>query len=433
MRPSPGWVAIAVVCFASIGGCATSRPTIVDARAAYYGGQYDLAAEMLDGLAENGSLASVCQLDLAMVDLAAGRYESASSRLRALRDEFHRRSGAIAGLDPIGDAAALATDDNAKRFELSPEEQTLVRTLLSIAELAGGGVDAESYSLQAMMHRAETMRRSVCPADRDIALTPYVRGLIRESNHHDYDDAAAAYQLVAATQPNFAPIGEDIRRAGGGVHSQSGHGVLYVFCLTGRGPVLMDVEAETTTAALSIASAIWASKVHADDENDAAALPNIASVRVPAVVVPPSPTAAVQVSVNDQPLGMSQTVTDMAAIASRRLEDGMPTIMARAILRRAAKEAAVAATTRAMGVTGDAASLLHFAATSTWASIERADTRCWSLLPREFQVFRVELPVGVHRVRCQPVDSFGAATGPGVERAVEILDGENEYVVTASP
>ena len=34
-----------------------------------------------------------------------------------------------------------------------------------------------------------------------------------------------------------------------------------------------------------------------------------------------------------------------------------------------------------------------------WEASERADTRCWALLPDQIQVLRVELPAGQQRVR----------------------------------
>lgn len=409
-------------------GCASSGGTVQDARVAYYMHDFDTAVTTLQSLVDDRSKDPSIELDLAIAEIAAGQTKSATSRLRKLRDHFDAAGPAV-----VSSAASLVGDDNLVAFTLSPEEQTLLRTLLAICELTSGGVDAESYSLQAIMHRRDAIEKERLPGDRDIALTPYIRGLIRESNHHDYDDASAAYQTVAATMPSFAPIGYDIQRAGGGVHSQHGHGVLYVFSLTGPGPVLTEVEAETTSAALSIASAVWSAKANAEDGEDAASLPNIASVKVPAVLVPRSSTASVLIGVNDQPLGVAQTITDMTQVVANRLEDQMPAIMARAIVRRATKEATVAASARAIGLDGNAASLYQFAAASSWASIEKADTRSWSLLPREFQIFRVELPVGQHRWSWTPLDTQGNAVSGATNGQVVIEDGRNAYRLIVAP
>lgn len=425
------WLSVAGVLVLAIfcAGCASSGATICDARQAYYEQDFGTAAETLRSLADQPIIGENCQLDLAIAEIAAGNTESAISRLRQLRDHFDNAGPAV-----VSNALTIVSDDNTAAFDLSPEEQNLIRTLLAICELTRGGVDAESYSLQAITHRRELIDSKRLPPDRDIALTAYVRGLIRESNHHDYDDASSAYQTVAATVPQFAPIQHDIERAVGGVHSQPGHGVLYVFALTGRGPVLVEREAETTTAALSIASAAWSSQIHAEDgERPATALPNIASVKVPAMVVPPSPTRSVLVSVNDQTLGITHTITDMTEVVGRRLEDQMPQIMARAILRRATKEAAVAASAKAIGLQGNSATLYQFAAASSWSAIEKADTRSWSLLPREFQIFRVELPAGQHRWSWAAVDASGNQISGATTGTISIADGRNEYRLVVAP
>ena len=412
-----------------IAGCAAGSRR-ADPHELFYAGDYAAARESLAAMGRRKSDAEVCRLNAAVVDLAAGRYPEAQRTLRQLRDRFDR-SGKI---DPVGDAASMALDDNARRFELSPEEQTLLRGLLAIGALVDQSDDAESYALQSTMHRAKLIRDHDLVAGRDVALVPYVGGVVRESNHRDYDTASRAYATVAAIMPTFDPTGSDIVRAGGGVHSPPGYGVLYVIAMTGRGPRLIDVEAETSTAALSMAAAVWSANMHAtDDQDHAPGLPNIASVRVPAVHVPSSTTAAVAVTVGGRSMGQTRTVTDWEAIVRRRLADQMPAMMTRAILRRASKEVAVAATAKGLGLEGTAASMFQFAAASGWAATERADTRCWSMLPREFQIIRVELPVGRHQCEWFPINETGGRTGDGGRLDVQIEDGRNAYRLVVAP
>jgi uncharacterized protein len=407
-------------------GCASSLSRMADGRTSYLHGDFKTARLSLEKAAKSHKLADTAQLDLAMIELADGHPEKAEERLRRLRDRFD----ALPAVAPVGATVSLATDDRSRQFRPSDYEQVLVRTLLAITSLARDGSDAEAYTLQSIA-KSESLGKT------PPAITPYLRGVLREATYHDFDDATKAYAQVAAINPMFAPAGEDIARASGGSHSQPGHGVLYVVAFTGQGPVLESVEASTTSAALSIASSVWSAEVFKVDQDKSsglpASLPNIATVKVPEVVIPPSEIAAVGVTVDRKVFGATQTLTDVGRLAVEQNQAEMPMIMARAIVRRAFKEATVTAAARGINLDGRQASLFQFAVASAWASLEKADTRCWSLLPREFQVFRVELPEGDHLVRYAPIAARGVEIGQPIEQVVKIEDGRNTYRFVIAP
>ena len=263
--------------------------------------------------------------------------------------------------------------------------------------------------------------------------------MLREATHHDYDDATRAYQLVSAVRPQFAPAQDDISRASGGTHSAPGHGVLYVIACVGRGPMLQETVAPTTTVALQIASVVLNTATNQEDDDDGhkhggvPVLPNIASVKVPQVSLPPSDIAAVGDRIGGILFGATQTLTDVGELAAQQVSAEMPWTIARAVVRRATKEATVAKVGDSLGLGGDAGSLFHFAAASAWSGAEQADTRCWGLLPREIQVLRAELPVGIHQVDLQPLGFSGGTLSPGQSRPVEIVDGRNQYLIVIAP
>jgi hypothetical protein len=414
-------------------GCASQRPSIDTARNAFAVGDLATARSQLDAITVAGDRYSVAgSLDLAMVELAAGDYLAAERRLRGLRDHFD----AMPKLAPIREAAALATDDTVRVFRPAGYEEVMTRTMLALCSLAGDGSDAESYSLQAIMKQNELAtaadERGIADAAslyQPIAIAPYLRGVIREATHHDYDDAAKAYQLVSSVRPDFAPAAADIQRASVGTHSAPGHGVLYVLACVGRGPELWETTAPTTSTALTIASAA----IQADqNEGEAPTLPNIASVKIPAVVIPPSRVAAVDVRVDGQLYGTTQTLTDVGELAANQVAAEMPWTIARAVVRRVTKEAAVSKVANSLGIQGTASSLFRFAAASAWSGSENADTRCWGLLPREIQVLRAELPAGAHTVNVAAVGPQGQAYADH-QRIVNITDGRNHYLITIAP
>ena len=429
---------------ASAVGCTRSVHTLDTARDAFCQGDLltarDTLAELSTGPAR---LRDSVELDLAMVELASGEPHQAEKRLLGLRNRFN----SAPKIAPLREAASIVTDDNARAFRPAGYEEVMVRAMLSICSLAGDQVDAESYSLQATKKQAELARvaseRGVSEATsayQPIALAPYLRGILREATHHDYDDATRAYQLVSSVRPQFAPAQADIARASGGTHSSPGHGVLYVIACVGRGPVLQETTAPTTTVALTIASSVLNAETnetaHEDggpDRVDGPVLPNIASVKVPHVVIPPSDIAAVGVRVNGQLHGATQTLTDVGELAIQQVEAEMPWTIARAVVRRVSKETAVATVGDSLGLDGTAGSLFHFAAASAWSGVEHADTRCWSLLPREIQVLRTELPAGSHEINLHPMDCDGGALTPGQVARVNIIDGRNQYLIAVAP
>ncbi|WP_146390313.1 hypothetical protein [Allorhodopirellula solitaria] len=465
-------------------GCATQLASIDSARNAFVTGDLHTAAAMLGEVAESNSrFADPARLDLAVVQLASGDVDGATEELRSLRDRFDETSeaaaigggggGLLTGAKTLsGEALSMVTDDTARVFKPAGYEEVMIRTMLSICSLAGDGMDAESYINQASMHQekwrkvADARQRDFFPdalestPHQELALAPYLRGVLREATHHDFDDAQRNYRLVSAIKPDFRPAQDDLQRATVGNHSQPDHGALYVFALVGRGPVLAPKDAPVTSAAISIASVLM---FHGEDKNDdITRLPRITSVKVPTVVVPPSPIAAVAVTRSQaagpptvgpavgpqdagpdgsgplpsgpfQMLGATQSLTDVAQMVQTQAAAEQPWTIARSFARQASKELAVSKARQSLGLTGGVGSAFQFAASTAWTATEKADTRCWGLLPREIQVLRAELPVGDHPIELAPIGADGFSIGPQRSTTVRIANGRNTYLVVVAP
>lgn len=443
LLPTFATVLLVIVWITAV-GCAGRSTTLHSARSAFHQGDSAAAAEILSQISNNKDRDSdAAALDLAMVQLASGNLAAAENDLRLLRDRFESQPATHL----IKDSASMLTDDTARAFRPAGYEQVMIRAMLAVCSLAGDAIDAEAYALQATEKqnklRIEAEAKGI-PSAADhfqpIAVAPYLRGVLREATHHDYDDASRAYQLVSAAMPSFAPAADDIQRATTGAHSRPGHGVLYVIACVGQGPQLVPAEAPTTSTALSIASSVLNAETNKQSSPDGEpnrvggpVLPNIASVKVPKVVVPDSKIAAVGMRVGGKLYGATQTLTDVGQLAISQTEAEMPWTLARAILRRTTKELAVAKVGDSMGLDGAAGSLFHFAAASAWAGSEKADVRCWGLLPREIQVLRAELPVGSHTITLQPLGHGGSPIAAGITRTVDMVDGRNTYAVVIAP
>lgn len=100
-------------------------------------------------------------------------------------------------------------------------------------------------------------------------------------------------------------------------------------------------------------------------------------------------------------LGETAVLTDLEALAIRNLEDRMPILVLKQVLRAAAK-GLVAATAADQG--GPAAALV---ANVFNLLSEQADLRCWTTLPRDFQVARIPVPTGRQRLTLAFLDGSG--------------------------
>jgi hypothetical protein len=416
-------------------GCATHADQLVKVRSFYQSGDLAAAQHLLDAdLAKAKDDVDVLKLEKAMVDLAAGKSKEAEQTLREVRDRFDE-------LDKpsVGETAwSMFSDDNRRSYTGEDYEKVLLRSMLALSNLMNGGDDAVAYAHQinAKQHEIVTAaggtegddgKENLKLAYKQVALGPYIHGMLREETHVDYADAARAYQQVVYFEPDFRTGRWDLERVQNGHHSQRGHGALYVFALVGRGPYKTESLEVPSTAALLIADVILKS-------NNKYSLPtSVAPIKVPKVVAMPNEIDNVTVSIGGQIAGRTETITDVSRMAVEQYDAIFPQVVGRAVVRRLVKRGVVEGTKMVAGVDdGSALNLLFDAAEFAWGISEAADTRCWGLLPARIQVLRIELPAGEHTVNFAPAQ--GERTIGGLESAtIQIADGQNTYVMVNFP
>lgn len=414
-------------------GCSTHASRLASPRGHFYANNLTGAQRELDKLAAKPKGdSSVVELDLALVDLFSGRPEAAESRLRNVRDSWDAQQSR----DVIGQTASLVSDDSRSAYRGEDYERMLIGVFLTLSSMFSDGVDAESYSLQTLRtHEQIVLARhdelqDAAEAEPQYdyclpAFAPYLRGVLKEATHANYDDASRMYQRASLLEPGF-DFSRDIQRVTQGRHSQRGNGIVYVIALVGRGPVKETRRAEVTSQALLLADQIVSSI------GEYSVPPTIAPVKVPHVVTPPRPFDLVGVSVAGQPATTTLPVSDLGALASKTLEANMPKTIARAVARRIIKKGTVYAAKDQLSSTSELTSVLLDAAGVAWEATEKADTRCWGLLPREIQVARMELPAGMHNLHLEPIVA-SQPVADGIDRQVNVADGRNTYILTYWP
>lgn len=409
-------------------GCRTKYQTAaLEAGDLYAAGQLQEAAEKLRATLQGAPGETALRLDLATVLLATGDVDGALQQWRTARDEIDSHADAAAG-DAV---KAVALDDAVRHYQAPGHEQVMCRVMLALASLAGDATDAHSFALQAqqrqeeLRHRSEANGADASDSYRPLAIASYLQGTLAESTWHDFDGAARAYRLVSQARPQLRSIHDDLQRAQHGVPCAQGHGVVYVVAMVGRGPARVPREETVTSDALLVADRIVSAL------GTYSVPPTLAPIRVPAVVVPGGPPTSIIATLDGVRLGETATVTDVGELALRAWEAERAVVVGRAVARRIIKKAAVVAAKDAIGIQHPLGQLAFDLAGSAWEATERVDTRCWQTLPREIQIARCELPVGVHEIQLQTA-SGGRSGTPAVCRC-NVRDAESAYLIAFAP
>lgn len=412
-----------------VSGCSTHSKRVSQPRNLFYDGQMQACREGLEKLAKsNRHDRDVVNLDLAVVDLLSGQAKQAETKLREVRDRFD-----FLEQDSLAEkTVSMWTDDQVRSYAGEDYEKILIRVFLSLSSLMQDGIDAESYTLQIQDKHEELGRmfaqRSGKEASeyRSLPLGFYMRGMLREATHRDYDDAVRNYEVASSLLPNCEPLRWDLARARDGVHSQPGHGVVYVFAMVGRGPYKVEVAEQPTSDALLIAdrivSAVGPYKLP----------PTVAPIKIPDIVIPSSDVDSVGIRIDGNSIGPTTSLANIEQLALSTYRANRNSVIARAVARRVIKKATVAAAKSSMGKNGGLAGIGMDIAGIAWEASEAADTRCWGLLPRDIQVLRVEVPAGDHQLQLNPL--LGTRpVGPSQTTSIRVIDGQNTYLVCWFP
>lgn len=423
-----------LITVAALAGCATHFDRLEPIRNAFYAGDLPAArTQIVDVSRKHRGEVDVLQLDQAMIELAAGRAVEAEKLLRAARDRFdHLEQKSLAE-----DAASLAADDTLRSYAAEDYEKVLIRTMLALSNLMNGGEDAAAYALQinekqaqiaeALIEKNDVEERLRVEAYKQVALGPYIRAMIAEESPLTLDDAVRARVQVANFAPDFRDAKADLQRAQHETPIPPGHGVLYVFALVGRGPVKEQVNAEATQAALLVADRIISAV------SPRGLPPTLAPVPIPKVITTVPVADCVQVSIDGQVVGPTATIVDVGQMALLQQEARTPEIIGRAVARRVLKKGAIYAVKEGVNAAPwSPESIALNVVGIAWEATERADLRCWGLLPDRIQVLRITVPAGEHELRLQTADRRGAFGIPA-EKTVRILDGRNTYLLGQFP
>ncbi len=417
-------------------GCASHADRAVSIRHSFYAGKLDTALAQTElKNKEKEHDADVLKLNRAMIHLAGGDPAASEKILREIRDRFDL----LEEKTLTQKVASLATDDRKLPYAGEEYEKILIRVMLAISNMMYDGGDVNAYALQIAAKQQELLQSvqekskekelevDLAALNKQLAVGSYFRAAILESSPLDYDDVQRYRVQVANWQPEFRDAKIDLARAQSGRHSSPGHGVVYVIALVGEGPYKEEAVEVPTTASLLIADRILSAVGKYELP------PNIAPVKIPIVVRTAQQIESVVVSKQGNILGTTATLMDISSLAVEQNRLQRDDVIARAVARRIAKKGTVYAMKSGLSVEkSPEIDLLLTVAGVAWEATERADTRCWSILPDRIQVLRFELPAGEHQLNLS-AQLRGNRAGKPTSVSVNVIDGKTTFLLSVLP
>ena len=122
-------------------------------------------------------------------------------------------------------------------------------------------------------------------------------------------------------------------------------------------------------------------------------------------------------------------IEDLDKQAEKQLEDAMPSIVARTVVRVATRTIAAQEAKKRMETDSPIANLLISIGTDVLSSqLEKADTRACFFVPKTIQIARIPVNPGVHTITVTARDQSGNALGEKTFPAIEVRTHKKQFV-----
>ncbi len=441
-------VTVALFLFPFLAGCVSHRKMVEQARGQYWHGNFvEAESNLAQARKRPKKDTEVLKLDQAMVHFSQGELAESATLLRDVRDHLDQPPFA----NGAQKATSYLTDDNTRPYVGEDHEKILVRVMLTLIDLVQQQGDAVAYahqvgeSIEELLASREpnaplpndpaaetsvdansTANSVTMPTDivkEELAIAPLLRALIRKSSRMNQDDVLRNLKVATEWRSTSPFLMQELLACAEHRDIAPGHGSVYLIIFVGRGPVKQSVTEPVTSQALLVADQLLSAV------GEYSLPPTIAPVKIAAMVPSVSNVDGLQVSTGGQVVGNTETIADLNRLAVARHQELLPQIIARAVVRRVVKKSMVVATKSHTNVQSELVSTAYNLAGVLWEASEQADLRCWSLLPGQIQILRVDLPAGVHRFVLYPTWHGQLTRAKPLEGNVEIVDGQATFAV----
>lgn len=381
------------------------------ARSYVFDRDYDQAIKALEPFAmKEGDDQLVYLLEYGTILQMAGRYDDSNkafmlaAKLADLND-FHSITR-IAG--------SLALNEGMIQYKGEDYEKLLINVYLAQNFLMKKELDEALVEVRRLNELLTKYRIEAKKDYEQNAFAIYLSAIIWEAEHK-WDDAYIAYSKVHQLNPDIPMLKEDLLRSS-------------------RAAQRMDEYAKwkKTFPDLPTPKHTWKDKTKGElvviyhQGLGPVKRPNPEAPRFPKLYSVSTETQSVKVLVDGEVKTSSNVIYSVENVAIRTLDDAYAALVAKRVAGMATK-LVIADQVRQKNQT------LGFL---TWVGLnlaDQADLRQWSLLPQTFQLARVTLPVGEHKIKLEGLRGDGEASGENLsETTVKISPRGKTFILWRS-
>jgi hypothetical protein len=386
-------------------GCATYQTKVDGARKALWLNNSGEAVKILQPLAEeDGKDQLVYLFDYATALQAAGQYkESNKAFLLAERLADLKNYHSVSKI-----TESLILNEEMVQYKGDDFEKLMINVMAALNFLMLGDHENALVEIRALNDKLEYYRIEEKRQYEQNTMALYLSGLMWEDDRN-YDSAYINYEKAYNRDPHISLLREDlVRLARLADRPDAYEKWSKLFGLQFK----PEWKNKNLGEVVFIYQQGWGPRKY----------PRPESPRFPKLFAQPNVTKSARFEVVGGPTMVTQSIYSVQDVAIKTLDDGYAALVAKRLAGIAAKAVVsnqVAKKDQNLGA------LLNFALNAA----DRADLRQWSTLPETFQVARVYLPAGVHKISAQGLSSAGNPTDEKYgEREIEIRPNRKTFV-----
>jgi len=400
-------------------GCATYQVKVKESRDLISKGEAARAVELLEPLAQKeGDDQLVYMLDYAVALQQAGRYQE-SARILNQAD----RISEIQDYTSLSrEATSLLLSEGFVQYKGDDYEKILINAVNAINFIMLGNLESALVEIRRLNNKLNLYRTE---GKRDYELNPfayYLGGVLWEADNR-VDEAYISYKKAYELIPDYAPLREDLIRAG--IRAQRPDEV------DGWKKKFPDVKLRPEWRDPNMGELVviyqqgWGPRKH--PHPDFPRIPKLYPVRslTTQAQVTIEPTTGVSVASSSMNL-KTEMVYDVSGASIRTLDAQYAPLIAKRVAGIAAKAVVSDQLRQKNQLIGDL----------TWIALniaDRADLRQWSTLPESFQIARGFLKSGRYKVQIKGLSAAGTDSGESHEWGdVEIKPKKKTFLVWRS-
>jgi hypothetical protein len=347
-------------------------------------------------------------LDAGLALHQAGEYE-ASNAYFALAEKHAGLNDYTSVSEEVG---TLLTGENTKVYRGELFEKVLIHVYKALNDAVMGKIESALVEARLVHRRLEEIRAEGEPLLQQNAFARYLSAVLYEAEG-EWNDAYVDYKKTRELLPQRSFVGRDLWRVAG-ILGMPDEMERWKAEYSLQGP---DIDRKQN-GPLSRRSGLGEVIVIFQNGLAPEKRPDPFYPSIPRFVARFNPVSEAEVFLDGRQVGKTQVLHDVEATAIANLDQKKAAIIAKRLAGRVAK-AVVADQVRRRTNNEVLGALTELVLVLS----DQADTRSWSLLPRDFQIFRIAVEPGTHDLQLRPI---GASNLPA--KTIQVAAGKKVFV-----